>query len=257
MDHCAPHRRRSATDSAFRGVRFAAAAISLALAVCGAGGGEASGSEEPRAAEGARTDGRQAAEAESRSAESAEHGEPAANGTKNGAVAEDAPEGADSGEERPAQTNGSAETRAATRMAMRPPPSPPPDPADPVADAPPPALPETLDLSPEEAIERACDPPVGAEVRSLASCGDVARAHQGLMERNRACRRDEDCRVLEGSCEIGLGGCWYPVNRKVGYADADALAARYRDLACGGPVCRCAPPPERSRCRQGVCAAAN
>jgi len=250
MDHRTRHRRRSPTASAFRGLRFAAAAIALALTACGAGDGGRSRSDEARAVEESRETRLEAARSETRPAESAA-GAPAATAAEASAA-----NGAVAGEENGARSNGSAGTRATTRMAMHPPPSPPPDPADPIADAPPPPLSEAPDLSPEEAIERACDPPVGPEVESLTSCGHVARAYQGLMERNRACRGDEDCRVLEGSCEVGLGGCWYAANRKVGYDDTDALAARYRDLACGGPVCRCAPPPERARCRQGVCAAA-
>lgn len=247
LDRRTPDRRAS-TGGALRGVRFAAAAIALALAACGAGEGDLTASEESPAAEESRPAGH-AERSQSGVAEPA-GGASAANGAAHHAGGQGT-----AGEENGVRTNGSAETRATTRLAMHPPPSPPPDPADPIADAPAPPMPETPDLPPEEAIERACDPPVGPEVRSLTSCGDVARAYQGLMERNRACRRDEDCRILEGSCEVGLGGCWYAVNREVGYDDTDALAARYRDLACGGAVCRCAPPPERAVCRQGVCAA--
>jgi len=253
MDHRTRQRRRLPAGSAFRGLRFAAAAIALALIACGAWDGRRNGSEDAHAAEESREAPPEAARLPHRPGESA-GGAPAANGATIGAV-NGATGGAAGEENGAARTNGSAETRATTRVAMLPPPSPPPDPSDPIADAPPPPLPEIPDLSREEAIERAWDPPVGPEVRSLTSCGDVARAYQGLMERNRACRQDEDCRVLEGSCEIGLGGCWYAVNREVGYDDTDALAARYRDLACSGPVCRCAPPPEQARCGQGVCEA--
>lgn len=134
-------------------------------------------------------------------------------------------------------------------------PSPPPRPS-PVADAPPPPPPEPAPLlSTEEVIERASRPPVGDEVRSLVACGDVAEAYRGLMAKNRSCTRDADCQVIEGACAIGLGGCWYAVNRSVGYDDADRLATRYRELACGGPVCRCAAPPERAVCDEGVCTA--
>lgn len=133
-------------------------------------------------------------------------------------------------------------------------PSPPPRPS-PVADAPPPPPREEPALPPEEAIERACRPPVGSEVRSLVSCGDVAEAYRRLMEENRACSSDDDCHVVEGSCAIGLGGCWYAVSRSVTFDDADRLTARYRELKCSGPVCRCAAPPERAACVEGVCTA--
>ncbi len=133
-------------------------------------------------------------------------------------------------------------------------PSPPPR-SSPVADAPPPPPREEPALPPEEAIERACRPPVGSEVRSLVSCGDVAEAYRRLMEENRACSSDADCHVVEGSCAIGLGGCWYAVSRSVTFDDADRLTARYRELGCSGPVCRCAAPPERAACVEGVCSA--
>lgn len=150
------------------------------------------------------------------------------------------------------ETNGHAAPAPVVVAAVAP--SPPPRPS-PVADAPPPPPPEEPPLSPEEAIERASRPPVGDEVRSLVACGDVAEAYRGLVEENRSCTRDEDCQVIEGSCAIGLGGCWYAVNRSVGYDDTDQLAARYRELACGGPVCRCAAPPERAVCDEGSCTA--
>jgi hypothetical protein len=132
--------------------------------------------------------------------------------------------------------------------------APPPRPS-PVSDAPPPPPREEPALSPEEAIERACRPPVGPEVQSLVACGDVAEAYRRLMEENRSCSSDDDCHIVEGACAIGLGGCWYAVSRSVTYDDADRLTARYRELACNGAVCRCAAPPERAACVEAVCTA--
>jgi hypothetical protein len=263
MHHRTREERPAASGGGARRARSAAAAIALALAACGAGGGEETARETNQAL------GRAAAGSENGAAAHAGGG--AVGGTANdggaaidgaasvGGVgidgAADRPEGAIPGPAGSIPTAGANGARASGRRAAAPPlatPAP-PDPSDPIPDAPPPPIPERPELTPEAAIARAAAPPVGREVRSLATCGDVARAYDGLMERNRSCRRDEDCRVIEGACAIGLGGCWYAVHRSVTLDDADRLAARYRDLACGGPVCRCAPPPERAWCDQGVC----
>lgn len=244
-----------------------AAASALALVACGAGGE----SGRPAADEGS---GRAAAESPESHASLTTPGDPsAADGTathdagSNGVSASGAPaNGAASSDRtgrearragRSANGAGSAPGRTAMQIAVPPRPPAPAPAASPIPDAPPPPMPPPPpELSPEEAIAAASVPPVGGEVGSLVTCGDVARAYGELMETNRSCGGDEDCRVLEGSCEIGLGGCWYAVHRSVGYDDADRLAARYRDLACGGPVCRCAGAPAQAICRQGVCTAA-
>lgn len=88
----------------------------------------------------------------------------------------------------------------------------------------------------------------------LEGCLDIAATYEELVAKI-VCNSDEQCHVLDGHCEIGLGGCWHVVNQEVTQDDLDTLADTFEGLACMGGVCACAPPPAKAECKDGMCSA--
>ncbi len=88
---------------------------------------------------------------------------------------------------------------------------------------------------------------------ALETCEDV-RAVYDLITRDlgRLCD-GEECHVVLGDCGIGLGDCYYAVSTRIRQEDLAALARRFGELRCVGPVCFCAPPPDEAVCRGGGC----
>ena len=63
-----------------------------------------------------------------------------------------------------------------------------------------------------------------------------------------------ECKIIDGHCGVGLGGCYYAVNQSVDEAALDALAQMYSDLGCTNGVCDCAEPPATLECSaEGHC----
>jgi hypothetical protein len=88
----------------------------------------------------------------------------------------------------------------------------------------------------------------------LSSCEEVAALYESLVEGfGKACDPAEGCRLLWGYCAIGIGGCYHAVSAAIRQHDIDALAARFQELGCSGPVCRCAPPPAGAGCAGNRC----
>ena len=68
------------------------------------------------------------------------------------------------------------------------------------------------------------------------------------------CMDAGECKIIDGHCGVGLGGCYYAVNQSVDEAALDALAQMYSDLGCTSGVCDCAEPPATLECSaEGHC----
>ena len=89
----------------------------------------------------------------------------------------------------------------------------------------------------------------------LHTCADVRSAYKVLLTtaEHTRCTADADCQTVSGECGLGLGGCYHAVNHAVAQEAVSALGARYQELSCTGPVCRCTRPPV-AQCVQGRCA---
>jgi hypothetical protein len=94
----------------------------------------------------------------------------------------------------------------------------------------------------------------------LTTCAGVVAAYELLTTGiGQPCNVAPQCEVLVGHCGVGLGGCFYAVSRSgdaawyVSQEQLDALAARFQELGCTGPICRCAPPPEQADCIDHQC----
>jgi hypothetical protein len=118
---------------------------------------------------------------------------------------------------------------------------------------------DPIDADPVDADPVDADPvdadPVDAMPTNDAgrTCATIEAEYQDLVSRT-GCQDFMQCKVVNGHCATGLGGCWYTVNVSVNQADLDALATEYADLGCTSSVCRCAAPPAMAICDQNVCA---
>lgn len=83
-------------------------------------------------------------------------------------------------------------------------------------------------------------------------CGDIEAEYESLVTMT-ACQGDEQCKIIQGHCGVGLGGCDYAVNLGVSEAELDQLAQAYTNANCTNGVCDCAPPPMSAVCMDGTC----
>ncbi len=108
--------------------------------------------------------------------------------------------------------------------------------------------------TPAPAVIPDLSPPVAG--KPLRNCEAVRAAYKELLTTpaHLRCSADTDCQVVSGECAMGLGGCYHAVNHTITQAAVSALGARFQELGCSGPVCRCARPPA-ARCEQSRCTA--
>lgn len=85
------------------------------------------------------------------------------------------------------------------------------------------------------------------------ACDSIRSSYTALVKSNVQCKQDSDCHVLNGHCGVGLGGCYYAVNKSLNQAKLDQLAKQFRAQKCTGPVCRCPRPPSGASCDNNVC----
>ena len=108
----------------------------------------------------------------------------------------------------------------------------------------------------EERCPNGCFDPEeeGEPARCLSrdDCGVIEAEYLELVNasQNQRCSEQSDCSVINGHCGVGLGGCYYGLN--IEQRALDAIALRWTQAGCRGPVCRCTAPPS-VRCDGGGC----
>lgn len=95
--------------------------------------------------------------------------------------------------------------------------------------------------------------------QELTTCEEVTSAYTALTTGlKQPCSVVGQCEVLFGHCGVALGGCYHAVSSSpeaavlVTQETLNALAARFVELGCSGPVCDCRPPPSID-CVEGEC----
>jgi hypothetical protein len=84
------------------------------------------------------------------------------------------------------------------------------------------------------------------------SCDEIAAVYKEYASRD-ACMTDSDCRFTYGHCSVGLGGCYYFMNKHWLEEGLAALAAEFTTQNCPAAVCSCAAPPASIACVDGHC----
>lgn len=95
----------------------------------------------------------------------------------------------------------------------------------------------------------------------VLDCEGVQVAYAALIGLAHGCDSAGDCRLLQGHCGIGLGGCVHAVGplseggaERVSQAILDELAMQWQALGCEGTVCDdCSGAPTTARCEVGFC----
>ncbi|NVB40148.1 hypothetical protein G6O69_20040 [Pseudenhygromyxa sp. WMMC2535] len=85
-------------------------------------------------------------------------------------------------------------------------------------------------------------------------CEDILAEYDALIGM-RTCSVDEDCKIVEGHCYAGIGGCYHAVSIDIDEAQLGALADDYEAAGCTSGVCDCPPPPTEVSCDAGLCEA--
>ncbi len=115
---------------------------------------------------------------------------------------------------------------------------------------------ETTDTE-SETSETETTESTDTETTDGLSCGEIEFNYEALVSDsgNLSCVTDDECHVVFGHCDVGLGGCWYVVNQSLTQAELDALAFEYQGKNCFGAICLCLPPPNEVGCVDGFCSA--
>ncbi len=86
------------------------------------------------------------------------------------------------------------------------------------------------------------------------SCQELDALYQETIEDNAACQSDQDCRVVDGQCALGLGRCYEAVSVTSNVTQPLELLgqASYQASCQSQDDCECGPPPPVS-CQEGAC----
>jgi hypothetical protein len=87
---------------------------------------------------------------------------------------------------------------------------------------------------------------------SPLGCNEIEAEYEALVTMT-DCDADDQCKIIQGHCGVGLGGCDYAVNVGVSETALDELADAYTDANCTNGVCDCAAPPASAVCMDGAC----
>jgi hypothetical protein len=68
------------------------------------------------------------------------------------------------------------------------------------------------------------------------SCDELQELYDKQMGRT-SCANDDQCQVLAGACDVGLGVCWHAVNPQAKVEILDELEANWIDKSCGTDTC--------------------
>ena len=91
-------------------------------------------------------------------------------------------------------------------------------------------------------------------VKGLATCEAVKAAYAWHTGGGVPCDDSNACKLLNGQCGVGLGGCYQTAPEPVTQAVLDALGAQFAANGCTQGVCDCGPPPESPpTCVDGKC----
>ncbi|MEM7234250.1 MAG: dockerin type I repeat-containing protein [Planctomycetota bacterium] len=104
---------------------------------------------------------------------------------------------------------------------------------------------------PYRCVPTGADSPEHASIctSELSTCQEVEDLYTFLVrDFSNFCSGEDSCELLFGHCGIGIGGCYHFSNSEVSQEHLDALAARFQELKCFGPVCDCFRPPDRVEC---------
>lgn len=87
----------------------------------------------------------------------------------------------------------------------------------------------------------------------LLACDEVQNLYDININKT-SCADDDQCSVLDGHCEIGLGECWYAVNPQVTTELLEELAMQWMAESCGVDTCGgdCGAMPT-AKCIDNVC----
>lgn len=70
----------------------------------------------------------------------------------------------------------------------------------------------------------------------LYECDELQSLYDQQMARA-SCSKDEQCQVLAGGCDVGLGACWHPTNQTASVDVVAELVARWTEKSCGTDTC--------------------
>ncbi len=84
------------------------------------------------------------------------------------------------------------------------------------------------------------------------TCAELEAEYDGLVAMTQ-CNGDTDCKIVEGHCGVGIGGCFHAVNLSVDPAQLAAIAQTYSNQGCTSGVCDCPATPESAACVDGFC----
>lgn len=91
-----------------------------------------------------------------------------------------------------------------------------------------------------------------SETTGFGSCAEIEAAYDSEVSLTQ-CSGDADCKIVNGHCGVGLGGCYYAVNVEVSETLLDQLADAYVAGNCTMGVCDCPPSPASAVCLEGTC----
>ena len=108
------------------------------------------------------------------------------------------------------------------------------------------------DLVPPDPVANPCDLAFQNCFGVQRSCDDIDAAYEEYASRN-ACDSDADCSFVFGHCGVGIGGCFYGMNRSWPAAGLQTLANEWVRAGCDAPVCECPEVPANTTCVNGAC----
>lgn len=86
------------------------------------------------------------------------------------------------------------------------------------------------------------------------TCQQIQMSYANAVNSAKACDPGDTCVVLDGQCNVGLGGCFEVVVSTLPQGQLDFLGQQWQANQCGGGICDCPPPPAGAACVAGMCA---
>ncbi|MFV8751562.1 hypothetical protein ACNOYE_13545 [Nannocystaceae bacterium ST9] len=112
----------------------------------------------------------------------------------------------------------------------------------------------TTDATTETSTTATDNPGESSTSDAPADCVEIELEYEAIVGMTE-CVTDSDCKVIDGHCGVGLGGCYYTVNTNVDESVLDELAQLWSGGGCTEGVCDCGPSPDFAVCEAGTCVA--